>query len=185
MARHPSGPVAVVTGAGGGLGLAVARRLAADGARVVCAELDETAGRAAARTVGGLFVHTDPRDADMVEALYDEAYETCGGVDLAFHPAHAAIGSRAVLPYLRRHGHGVIVNGTEEPGARELSGELARRYAREGIRVYGLRVGVSGEAGVALAVAAVAFLAGEGAGFLTATEFVVDDTLGKIIAAPL
>ncbi|AUG76085.1 short-chain dehydrogenase [Kitasatospora sp. MMS16-BH015] len=181
MVRRPGGRVAVVTGAGSGLGRAVAERLAADGLRVVCAEADEPAGRAVARSVGGLFVHTDPRDADMVEALYDEAYETCGGVDLAVHPVAPGPASRAALPYLRRHGHGVIVNLTADPADRELSAELARSYGREGIRVYGLRPGAALEP----AVAAVAFLAGPGSAFLAPTEFVADDASGKIIAGPL
>ena len=37
--------VAVITGAGSGIGLASARRLAAEGARVVCVDIDEAAGK--------------------------------------------------------------------------------------------------------------------------------------------
>ena len=44
MPARLEGRVAVVPGAGSGIGLASARRLAAEGATVVCADIDETAG---------------------------------------------------------------------------------------------------------------------------------------------
>ncbi|KTW02276.1 SDR family NAD(P)-dependent oxidoreductase, partial [Sphingomonas sanguinis] len=47
--------VAIVTGGASGIGLATARRFAAEGARVVIADLDETTGTAAAEEVGGVF----------------------------------------------------------------------------------------------------------------------------------
>ena len=47
-----------MTGAASGLGLAIARRLAADGARVVLADVNP-AGAAVAHELGGLFVHAD------------------------------------------------------------------------------------------------------------------------------
>ena len=50
------GKVAVITGAGSGIGLATARRFAAEGATVVCADVDAAAGRSAADEVGGDFV---------------------------------------------------------------------------------------------------------------------------------
>ena len=59
MSTSLDGKVAVVTGAGSGIGLATVRRFAADGARVVCADVDEATGRAAAAEVDGLFVAVD------------------------------------------------------------------------------------------------------------------------------
>ena len=64
--------VAVITGAGSGIGLATARRLAAEGARVVAVDIDKTAGEAAAEEVGGLFVAADVADEAQVSALFDE-----------------------------------------------------------------------------------------------------------------
>jgi len=82
-----AGKVAVVTGAGSGIGLASARRLAQEGARVVCADLDETAGAAAAEQVDGLFVRVDVTDEAQVESLFATTVATYGGLDISFHNA--------------------------------------------------------------------------------------------------
>ena len=79
--------VAVITGGGGGIGLATARRLAAEGAKVVIADRDTTAGSAAAREVEGLFVATDVTDEGQVEALFAATVEAYGAVDIAFNNA--------------------------------------------------------------------------------------------------
>jgi len=81
------GKVAVITGAGSGIGLASARRFAADGARVVCADIDEAAGRAAAQEIDGLFVRIDVTSEDDVEAMFAAAVDAYGGVDISFHNA--------------------------------------------------------------------------------------------------
>jgi NAD(P)-dependent dehydrogenase (short-subunit alcohol dehydrogenase family) len=79
--------VAVITGAGSGIGLATARRFAAEGAQVVCADVDETSGTAAAAEVGGTFVAVDVTDEAQVLAMFATAIETYGGVDIAFNNA--------------------------------------------------------------------------------------------------
>jgi NAD(P)-dependent dehydrogenase (short-subunit alcohol dehydrogenase family) len=81
------GKVAVITGAGSGIGLATARRLAADGARVVCADVDVASGQAAAEEVDGLFVRIDVTDEAEVAALFDAAVDAYGGIDVSFHNA--------------------------------------------------------------------------------------------------
>ncbi|MFL6111520.1 MAG: SDR family NAD(P)-dependent oxidoreductase, partial [Catenulispora sp.] len=87
MTERLAGRVAVITGGTGGIGMATARRFAAEGAHVVLADLDEAAGKAAAEEVGGLFVRTDVTDAERVAALFQAAVDAHGRVDIAFNNA--------------------------------------------------------------------------------------------------
>ncbi len=79
--------VAVVTGAGSGIGLATVRRLAAEGARVVCVDISADAGKVAADEVGGESVACDVSDEDAVRSLFDGVVERHGRVDIAFNNA--------------------------------------------------------------------------------------------------
>jgi NAD(P)-dependent dehydrogenase (short-subunit alcohol dehydrogenase family) len=81
------GRVAVITGAGSGIGLATARRFAAEGAHVVCADMDAVSGTAAAAEVGGTFVQVDVTDQAQVEAMFAQAVDSYGGLDIAFNNA--------------------------------------------------------------------------------------------------
>ncbi|MFB6706851.1 3-oxoacyl-ACP reductase [Streptomyces sp. NPDC056333] len=137
ICRRLVGRTAVITGAGSGIGLATARRLASEGAHVVCADIDETAGKAAAEEAGGIFVRTDVTDPEQVEALFRTAYDTYGSVDIAFNNAGISppdddsilttgleawkrvqdvnltsvyLCCKAALPYMRRQGRGSIIN---------------------------------------------------------------------------
>ncbi|HET9126690.1 MAG TPA: 3-oxoacyl-ACP reductase [Propionibacteriaceae bacterium] len=87
MSARLDGKVAVVTGAGGGIGLATARRFTAEGARVVCADIDPDAGARAAAEVGGLFVEVDVTDEAAVQALFQRAVDEYGGLHVAFNNA--------------------------------------------------------------------------------------------------
>jgi NAD(P)-dependent dehydrogenase (short-subunit alcohol dehydrogenase family) len=79
--------VAVVTGGASGIGRATARRLAAEGAHVVIGDLDPATGKAAADEVGGLFVQVDVTTPEQVDALFQAAVDTYGGLDIAFNNA--------------------------------------------------------------------------------------------------
>jgi len=87
LTQRLAGKVAVVTGGASGIGLATAKRFAAEGATVVIGDVDETTGTAAAELVGGLFVRVDVTDEDQVNALFDTAAATYGSVDIAFNNA--------------------------------------------------------------------------------------------------
>ena len=129
--------VAIITGAGSGIGLATARRFAAEGAFVVVVDIDATSGQAAAAEVGGEFVACDVTDRDAVEALFDGVVERHGRVDIAFNNAGISppdddsiletaldawervqrvnltsvyLCSKAALGHMRRQGKGVIIN---------------------------------------------------------------------------
>ena len=86
-AHRLEGKSAVITGGASGIGLATARRLAAEGARVVIADVSEEQGTAAAQEVDGLFVRTDVTDAKSVEELFQRTHDEYGSVDVAFNNA--------------------------------------------------------------------------------------------------
>jgi NAD(P)-dependent dehydrogenase (short-subunit alcohol dehydrogenase family) len=77
------GKVAVITGAGSGIGRALAQRCAAEGMRVVAADVEAGAlGETAALLDGGSSFVADVSRFEDVAALADHAYETYGSVDL-------------------------------------------------------------------------------------------------------
>ncbi|MGW0732210.1 3-oxoacyl-ACP reductase [Streptomyces sp. NPDC002851] len=137
LCRRLVGRTAVITGAGSGIGLATARRLASEGANVVCADIDEAAGKQAADEVDGIFVKVDVTESDEVEALFKTAYDTYGSVDIAFNNAGISppdddsilttgleawkrvqevnltsvyLCCKAAIPYMREQGRGSIIN---------------------------------------------------------------------------
>jgi len=131
------GRVAVVTGAGSGIGLATVRRFAAEGARVVCVDLNPDAGKGAADEAGGEFVGCDVADEAAVRDLFDGVAERYGRVDIAFNNAGISppdddsilvtgldawervirvnttsvyLCCKYVIPHMRRQGRGSIIN---------------------------------------------------------------------------
>src|SRR3954452_3800925 len=84
--------VAIVTGAAQGIGEAYARALAAEGASVVVADLNEDSGERVAKEIeadGGtaMFVRTDVSDARSAAALADTTVTAYGGIDLLVNNA--------------------------------------------------------------------------------------------------
>ncbi len=87
MAGRVEGRVAVVTGGCSGIGLATVRRLAAEGAKIVIADVDDQRGPGVATEVNGSYLRTDVTDKDQVDALFATAKDTYGSVDIAFNNA--------------------------------------------------------------------------------------------------
>ncbi len=87
-----SGKVALITGGAGGIGAAVARRLAGQGASLVLADVDVEGGSAVAKELDGVFVHCDVREPADSEAAVAAAVDRFGGLDLAFLNAGIATG---------------------------------------------------------------------------------------------
>jgi len=93
--KELAGKVAVVTGAGSGIGRALARRFAAEGMRVAGADVDAAGLADTAELVGRdafLGREVDVSDAGQVDALADTVYDTWGQVDLLCNNAGVFVG---------------------------------------------------------------------------------------------
>ncbi|MGE0279711.1 MAG: 3-hydroxyacyl-CoA dehydrogenase [Rhizobiaceae bacterium] len=91
-----SGQVAVVTGAGSGLGEATARALAAKGARVAVLDVGLERAEKVAADIGGLAVKCDVSNADSAEAAVGEVAEKLGAPRILVNCAGIAIGIKTI-----------------------------------------------------------------------------------------
>lgn len=129
------GKVAVVTGGGTGIGLVVARELAAHGADVVVASRDGARLEAAARSIAeatgrrALAVATDVSDPAAVKALFERVDDEFGRVDILVNGAAANfVRPTETLTAVRwRKVVDIVLNGTFQ-----CSNEAGRRMLGRG-----------------------------------------------------
>ena len=154
------GKVAVVTGAGSGIGRAAARRFAEEGARLVVADIsgrqDELAADLGDDAVA---VHADVTVADDVAAMITLAEERFGGLDvlvnnagagqermplaeideamfdrvLALNLRSAFLGMRYGIPVMLRSGGGSVINTASAAGLVGWQGQSAYSAAKGGV----------------------------------------------------
>ncbi len=82
MAGRVQDKVAIVIGAGQGIGAGMAARLATEGARLTIADWRDDPGRATAARLGAAFVKADVSDKDQIEALVQATLDRFGRVDI-------------------------------------------------------------------------------------------------------
>lgn len=87
MAGRLSGKTAVVTGAARGLGAAIARRFAEEGARVVVNDLSLSAAQATASTIGGHAIAADVSNSSAVAAMFEEIARVMPRLDIVVNNA--------------------------------------------------------------------------------------------------
>jgi meso-butanediol dehydrogenase/(S,S)-butanediol dehydrogenase/diacetyl reductase len=158
-----AGKIAVITGAASGIGAATARRFAREGATLVLADLNETAGSKLVEELSragaeAQFVPTDVSQMAAVEALMDAAVTRYGALHILFNNAgigaygktgvldvntwHQVIsvdlhgvfyGCRAAIPRMKAAGGGVIVNTASISGLFADYGLAAYNAAKAGV----------------------------------------------------
>jgi 3-oxoacyl-[acyl-carrier protein] reductase len=79
--------VAIVTGGGIGLGRAYCKALAAEGAKVVVADIQDDAAKAVAKEVGGVAVRVDVTSPEQTQAMAAKALDAYGAIDILVNNA--------------------------------------------------------------------------------------------------
>jgi 2-hydroxycyclohexanecarboxyl-CoA dehydrogenase len=151
--------IAIVTGAGRGIGQAIAGKLAAEGATVVVTDLDQTSAKGTADALpGAVAIRADVSDRRAVQAMTDRVVQQFGRVDVLVNNAGWDKASpfvdsdpadwdraiainlygvlhtcKAVLPVMAARGGGAVVNLGSDAGRVGSSGEAVYSAAKGGV----------------------------------------------------
>ncbi len=82
-----AGKVVVVTGGAAGIGGAICRKFASEGARVVVADIDAALAKSMAEEISGLGIAVDVRDEEAVKAVFNECESAYGRLDMLVNNA--------------------------------------------------------------------------------------------------
>ncbi len=152
--------IAIVTGAGQGIGKAIAEKLAAEGATVVVTDVNEATAKETADGIGGgaVGIRTDVTSRESVNAMVEQVKSQFGRIDVLVNNAgwdkaspfvdsdpadwdrviqinlYGVLNtSKAVLPVMAEQGFGSVVNLASDAGRVGSSGEAVYSAAKGGV----------------------------------------------------
>jgi 2-hydroxycyclohexanecarboxyl-CoA dehydrogenase len=150
--------IAIVTGAGQGIGRGIAEKLAAEGATVVVTDVNEVTAKETAAAVNGVGIQADVTSRESVDAMVAQVHRQFGRIDVLVNNAGwdkatpfvdsdpadwdrvVAINlygvlhtCHAVLPIMVEQGSGSVVNLASDAGRVGSSGEAVYSAAKGGV----------------------------------------------------